>query len=382
MDFYRKILIFLIFCITLYLLYRLIISRIKHTMVYEAARSAPSKEGFANPSANYSNTYVKSIASNNTTELKIASFPIQNMPRKNRIFLQEPLKLKQFFIKSSYCSAYSGKDCSTEMILYVLSRGCRFLDLEIYYVNGELVVSYSNDYLLPAVNGLPLGVVLSIINDNAFGSMCPNKDDPLFIQFRVKYVPDETHKDVLNTTLTQIYNMLGDSIEINLTKLYNGSTVNSNTLISALFGKIVTIMDTSNYNISFANLSNKLKTKIHMKTNSAAMTKMNYSDIEKLKKYTLETQSDGVTTNATILQEITPSIVNEGFEETMSENYNAISMLTDYSFNICPMQFWNNGPQLYLYENIFNKGQAGILNMSDAIHYGFQMVLNPSIRFP
>lgn len=380
MDFYRKILIFLIFCITLYLLYRLIITRIKYNMMHQA--NTASKEGFDSSSVNYSNAHVKSIASKNANKLNIASFPIQNMTRKNGVLSNDALKLKQYFIKSSYCSAYSGKDCSTEMILYVLSRGCRFLDLEIYYVNGELLVSYSNDYLLPAVNGVPLGIVLSTINENAFQSMCPNKNDPLFLQFRVKYVPDETHKDVLNGTLTQIYDMLGDSIRVNLTKLYEGNSVDSNTLIQDLLGSIVTIMDTSNYNISFANLSNKLKTKIHMKTNSAAMTKMSYSDTEKLKKYTLETKSDGVTTNAEILQEITPSIINDGFEMTMSDNYDAISMLTDYSFNICPMQFWNNGPQLNVYEKLFNAGNAGILTMSDAIHYAIQLTYLPKVIYP
>jgi hypothetical protein len=47
--------------------------------------------------------------------------------------------LHKFHIKASYHSAFNGTDISKDMVLYILSRGYRFLDFEIYYdlVSGE-----------------------------------------------------------------------------------------------------------------------------------------------------------------------------------------------------------------------------------------------------
>ena len=380
MDFYRKILIFIIICITFYLLYRLIISRIKYKYTYSNSKSL---ESFASLN-NYYNETVKSISTNNKNLVTVSSFRIQNMTRKNGILTDAPMKLKQFCIKSSYCSAFTGKECSVDMILYVLSRGCRFLDLEIYYVNGELVVSYSNNYLTPSVNTIPLGNVLSIINDNAFGSVSPNKKDPLFLQFRVKYLPSEEHKNVLNTTLSMIYDSLASSIQLNIQNRFMNTLEKdvSELLFSDIMGTTLIVMDTSQYNYSFANLSSKLAKVVHIRTNSKSLSKSTFSDIEKMKKYTLTTQDDGVTTDATILQEITPTTLDEGFEYTMPDNYDGVSMLLDYGFNITPMQFWNNGSHLSRYEDIFNKGKSGILNISDAISYAYQLRAIPKIIFP
>ena len=43
------------------------------------------------------------------------------------------LPLREYCIKASYNSAYSGSTISDKMVKYVLSRGCRFLDLQIHY---------------------------------------------------------------------------------------------------------------------------------------------------------------------------------------------------------------------------------------------------------
>ena len=55
------------------------------------------------------------------------------------------LPLREYCIKSSYNTALSGKYVSTDMIKYVLTRGCRFLDFEIFYVDNGPCVAYSVD---------------------------------------------------------------------------------------------------------------------------------------------------------------------------------------------------------------------------------------------
>ena len=44
------------------------------------------------------------------------------------------LPIKDYCIKSSYNSATTGKTVNKKMIQYVLSRGCRFLDFEVFYI--------------------------------------------------------------------------------------------------------------------------------------------------------------------------------------------------------------------------------------------------------
>jgi len=46
----------------------------------------------------------------------------------------QTMELNQYIIKGSSNSAYSGNYISDEMVKYVLSRGCRFLDFEVYYL--------------------------------------------------------------------------------------------------------------------------------------------------------------------------------------------------------------------------------------------------------
>ena len=55
------------------------------------------------------------------------------------------IPLNQVCIKASYNSAFDGKEISTDMLEYVMSRGCRFLDFELYLNNGSVYVNYSTD---------------------------------------------------------------------------------------------------------------------------------------------------------------------------------------------------------------------------------------------
>ena len=53
--------------------------------------------------------------------------------------------IRNFCIKSSCNSAYTGKYMNLNMIKYVLSRGCRFLDFEVYIKDNIPIVAYSTN---------------------------------------------------------------------------------------------------------------------------------------------------------------------------------------------------------------------------------------------
>ena len=44
------------------------------------------------------------------------------------------LPLMDFCIKGSYNSAFTGKFINVDMLIYQLSRGCRFFDFEVFYI--------------------------------------------------------------------------------------------------------------------------------------------------------------------------------------------------------------------------------------------------------
>ena len=57
--------------------------------------------------------------------------------------------LRNFCIKSASNAGYTGGYMNINMVKYLLSRGCRFLDFEVYIKDGTPIVAYStnkNDY--------------------------------------------------------------------------------------------------------------------------------------------------------------------------------------------------------------------------------------------
>lgn len=114
------------------------------------------------------------------------------------------------FIKSSFNSVWDGAKCSIPMMTYVISRGCRFLDFEVFvYLDAkadrpQLVVANGgnmrdNRSILKGSDVLQLSEVLKFAVTNAFSSsISPAATDPLFLHFRVQ--ADEKYSAFLQST--------------------------------------------------------------------------------------------------------------------------------------------------------------------------------------
>tara|TARA_B100001063_G_scaffold154919_2_gene144522 strand:- start:766 stop:1959 length:1194 start_codon:yes stop_codon:yes gene_type:complete len=106
--------------------------------------------------------------------------------------------LRDYYVMSSHNSCCGGnfeKDFVDLVPLNeTIKRGARFLDFEIYSLDGEPVVaagkeaSENGKYLLKGTyNSLPFSKVMMQIKMMAFsGSIAPNSNDPLFLSFRIK----------------------------------------------------------------------------------------------------------------------------------------------------------------------------------------------------
>jgi hypothetical protein len=112
---------------------------------------------------------------------------------------RKPLALKEYCIKASYNSAYDGSKIRLDTIKYVISRGCRFIDLQIHYSSKDnipFVVNITDPagIDMESENHVSLYIIFNTIVANAFAPTysnggCPNSKDPLFIHMRV--IPDK-----------------------------------------------------------------------------------------------------------------------------------------------------------------------------------------------
>ena len=165
------ILLLTITAIIIYILYRII-----SKSVVGSAPIAPPFDNIANSAQMRELNSV--IAAPSGVAITNAAFPAT-----------EDNALRNFCIKSSFNSAYTGRHMNLDMIKYVLQRGCRFLDFQVFIKDNTAIVAYSQDDYIDAFTSNPpalsLGGVFSTINMNAFNENSPNPNDPLFIQIRI-----------------------------------------------------------------------------------------------------------------------------------------------------------------------------------------------------
>ena len=118
-------------------------------------------------------------------------------------------RLGDYFIMGSYNSCcggdYENDHVDTSTLADIIGMGVRFLDFEIYSVDGKTVVSSSsndNIYKKGTYNELNIAEVFDIIQMTAFGHLTPNSNDPLFLHFRIK----SSQKRVFDDLAKQIEN--------------------------------------------------------------------------------------------------------------------------------------------------------------------------------
>lgn len=378
MNLFRKIILLIIFLLVLYILYRLIQKRIEILKVIQNVH----REGL---------TPLPSIKLDSVNKIVVAN----NVPVKLQSAMSNPsianLPLYKCFIKSSMNSAYDGANISTDMVLYILSRGYRFLDFEVYYETPNVivgadgkkptaapsidaVVGFSNTGSSPSVSNtrVLLSDILNVITMNAFTNPSPNNDDPLFIQIRPMYVsmnPNDDEKTnsakkSKNTALnTQIEKALGALSAVQ----YSGQ-VTAGTKMNKLNGKIIVVMDSK---------SNAMNTKSEKLTNNLINMSFFTNDF---KMYDYGKKSGIKTTDSNILTEI---LLYDSNHYGLSYNPNSIELIDNkVPCNILPFMAWMSSylggsslmgmSSLGIYESLFNSaGGSAFIELSEAQSYAF-----------
>jgi len=339
----------------------------------------------------YTNATVDSIQTKNTQVIKIKNYPFHNLIPEFGINKSKQKQLNQFCIKSSCNSAYDGTDVSLDMIQYVLSRGCRFLDFEIYWGKPKLpdgtedkgqttpvpVVSVSNDPSTPEKNCISLDSVFKFIAQYGFNNnVCPNSKDPLFIQMRIKYiVPTDIAKP---NNQKSLYEGVLSTILNRLQQFLYKDKVTGTTDITSLAGKIVLIMDTY-ANRDYKGIIGGLS---HMESNSDVLTHTTYEDVIKERGNSFPIDGDGVVTNMKIMQQVLPMSTINSVQYLFTDNYDSMSVISRYSAQFTPMIFWANDSYLQAYEKMFNSVGTGIMMLPSAMNYSDGQKVVASVVYP
>jgi len=358
MDIYRKILIALVIIIFSYILWRLIRRRNKILN-----NSTMNKEPFFS-------------SSDPTSELNALKDNSININMKSLPTTYKDLPLVEFCIKGSYNSAFTGNYINTDMIIYLLSRGCRFFDFEVYFVQDATSglytpqVAYSTDgkfVVLESKNSILLDNVLSVLVANAFSSFkSPNNNDPLFVNLRIK----SNNNDIYKAVGSSIHNTLSS-------KLYNGS-VTQTTPIKNLMGSVVLSIDkTIDFNYKNFTGCTKTKTKsscydltkfTNIESGSSNMSLNRYKNILSQQNISLQIENDNLKTNISKISNSVSLVLPDVLPDNAA-NPKLQEFIIGYGSHIVPYKFYQLDGGLHDYEVFFNDNNAAIVPLSVAIMY-------------
>ena len=359
----NKVFIFLILLFFVYLIASLIIKRKltqKKIEKYEELKKAELEKN----EKDLQEGFTFNTQSGELDSLKIndgSLVMVNTSPKKSN------LPLREYYIKASYNTALTGNYINTDMVKYVLSRGCRFLDFEVYSIDNIPYVSYSTDptFYTQTENTVLLTDILTTISQSGFMAPSPNPQDPLFLQFRIK------------TTNSDLYSQIAMSLEKNLgSRLYSGQ-VNGSTLLSNLLGKIIIIVDKSispNY-YKYSDCNSKkynLKKYVNIESSSNNLRIFKYSHLIGQQTTPIFINDDGITTSSNYNINNTMKLVVPDIAYNIigiARNPSPFQIITDYGVQIMAYRFYQVDKNLQAYEKIFSDNKCAFIPMAQLLNY-------------
>lgn len=312
------------------------------------------------------------------------------------------LHLHNLCIKGTYNSGYSGSGStsngyiSLEMVKYMLYRGCRYLDFQIFYMkddkeNQDIYVGYSNNL----DDSKPLQVNLVNIKFNEiletvikYGLqnssdakkldlkyLVPNINDPIFIQLRIH--PKSSDKQLIMSKIEETVNNISG-------KSYNGDffskvEINKETYLKDIMKKIIFVFeyDFEIYNQDKTFYNNFMNKYSIIYLNNGYFRKKMYSDVDRNSNRIIPSKiinmpdAEGNIQHMIYADEVKVVCAdNKGVE---LRNLDIFSSIVDYNNNINLIQYYvNDTSSLQLIqnnENMFDSFGFSFIPMYNAMLY-------------
>jgi len=258
--------------------------------------------------------------------------------------------LRDYQIKASYNSCASGNFQNDWVDMCALQnaiqQGCRLLDFEVYDLDGETGVTVSSKSVFTekgAYNWLPIDQVIQGVSTMAFATTtCPNFNDPLFMNFRVK----SSHVRVFDDIAVALRTYMGPRL-LSTKYSYEADGTNLTAMpLNTFIGKVIVVVDKSNTLVE----SSKLDEYMNLGANSVFCRQLSYNDVV----FTPD-MNELIEFNK---KNVTLCIPNLG---TQASNYDA-SVAFPFGVQLCAMCFQTDDDNLAAYNALFNAaGHAFIL---------------------
>jgi hypothetical protein len=361
MKLIKKVLISIVIVIFIYVIWRLLKNRVEIKNV---------NENFSMFSSSSTNE-IDNVKGNGTIKIESCKENFAMLP------------LREYCIKASYNSALSGNYVNLDMITYVLNRGCRFLDFEIFYIaetkSDKTIrytprVAYSTDNTFTTINSensILLDNVLTTVINSAFSSPTPNLKDPLFINLRVKSNNKEVYKAVAasidNTIRQKLY------VDTNSSQTpYPAIPITHDTLLSDVMGKIIICFDKTidRYYKDSTNCEPSdstcydLTDYINIETGSEDLNLLRYSEVMDQCTVPFNIKNNNLHTDVKTMKYVIPNIKNDN-----SKNPNISDFVLKHSAQIPAYRFYKKDKGLQEYEEFFNENHAAFVPLAIAIPY-------------
>ena len=268
---------------------------------------------------------------------------------------------RHYCIKSSCNSAYTGKHMNLNMVKYLLSRGCRFLDFEVYIKDGIPIVAYSTnrqslETFTSEYPALSLGGVFSTIMSNAFTDTSPNQNDPLFIHLRIKTLDPNAYTKIaklIKSSLSQKMVLNGDGTAVPITL---------DTQLPTLQGKVVVMID-KHSSPGYQNYFNCSSNQVVCLANHVNMVSNSQSIRTYLQKELTFQPINPPDPSVYLFRIVFPDL---GFFNN-TKNSDTMYLIKNYGTQVVAQSFYTKDANLRSYEDIFKTNRSAFVRMENVI---------------
>ena len=165
---------------------------------------------------------------------------------------QSRFKLRDYYIKSAYNAfnpeKFKNSTVSMDACLYVIARGCRCIDFEVFSVDNQPVIASSsvNSFnYKETYNHIPVSEAFEVLGSYAFsGSKCPNPGDPFIIHMRIMS-RNVTMYDNLAKAIAQSKTMARNLLGAKYGREYHSKDLGDED-VNSLRGKVILMVDGTN----------------------------------------------------------------------------------------------------------------------------------------
>ena len=344
MEFYRKIIVLSIILLTSYILYRLLINRSK-------IQTEIQKQNLPLPSAEEHFTLEEPLFDDSVLEESfISGINIQNSSNNK-------LALSQYCVKGSFHTAYNRNTnkIDEKQLTTIMSRGVRFVDLEVYSFGGNAVVGYCSKLnpdaaVIESANSPEDSTtLLSSIFKTINSSKPPSLTDPLFIHLRFK------------SKLPDFYTNVSKAIRAAFQGVLLSGSVDFSKPLSEYKGKTIIAIDKANSTTNYREYAGELTQLVNLETGTPDCTSMLHSTILNSRNNILTTNSDNETIS---IDDIAPTKWIVSMPNPMdTSNPDIKEIIPKHGVNVVLYRFDYDDDNLGKYESVFtNNAYVSFVN--------------------